>query len=329
MLKSPGIEAIVEFISGWRNIMTEGKINTGKSGLAVAAVLFASCVRVWAAGPDVPVGTLVPEIEGWALADAPQEFAPDSLYEYIDGAAESYLAYEFKALTVAQFQKPGTEASMTVEIYDMGSPLNAFGIYSVERYPENRIVAAGAQGYIEDEVLNFFVGKYYVKLVCFNGGVETARVLEGTAAKVAAKAGPGGALPAFLSVFPREGLVVNSEKYIRRNVLGFDFLRGGYLASYKHSAGEFECFALETEAGQNPDELGKKLLEFFKKDGQSVEKIPMGHRIRNRYSQQMIIAVEGRYLCGVNRVPDAAESAGETCLQSLIAALKGWAHGRQ
>jgi hypothetical protein len=274
-------------------------------------------------GPAGPAAaSLVPEIEGWSFSEAPQVFAPDNLYEYIDGAAESYLAYDFRELAVAQYQKTGSDASMTIEIYDMGSPLNAFGIYSVERYPENKIVSVGAQGYVEDEVLNFYVGGYYVKIVCFNTGDETASVLEKAAGKVAAKAGPAGSLPALLSVFPAEGLVAHSEKYIRKNVLGFDFFRNGYVASYKNGPAEFDAFVIEADKGQEPGELVKKLLEFFARDKQTVETIPLGYRIRNKYSQQMEIAVAGRFVCGVNRVPAGSEVSGEACLGRLVQALK-------
>ena len=298
--------------------------------ICLAAIAILTGIAVFPAGPgavfgdagDRPVVSLVPRIEGWTLSEDPQVFAPDSLYEYINGAAESYLAYEFRELAVAQFQKEGTEASMTVEIYDMRNPLNAFGIYSVERYPENRIVAVGTQGYAEDEVLNFFSGGYYVKLVCFNAGNETASVLEKTARLVAGQAGPQAGMPALLSVFPSGGLVPNSEKYIRKNVLGFDFLRNGYLASYKAPAGEFDAFIIEPEKGQDPGELVKRLLDFFSRDNQSVEAVPLGHRIRNKYSQQMEVGVAGRYICGVSRVPVDSDKAGAACFERLVSALE-------
>jgi hypothetical protein len=295
---------------------------TTMSVAVVIAAFIGGRGAILATSPGRAATTLVPEIEGWTLSESPQTFAPDSLYEYIDGAAESYLGYDFKELAVAQYQKPGTEASLTIEIYDMGTPLNAFGIYSVERYPENRLVVVGAQGYLEDEVLNFYVGGYYVKLVCFNAGKETPAVLENAARKVAMKAGAAGSLPPLLSVFPQDGLVANSEKYIRKNVLGFDFLRNGYLASYKVLSMEFDAFVIEADKGQDPGELVKRLLDFFARDKQSVETFALGTRVTNRYSQRMEIAVAGRFLCGVNRVSSGSEKPAEQCLERLAGAVK-------
>jgi hypothetical protein len=264
---------------------------------------------------------LVPEIEGWKLSEKPQSFFPDNLYEYIDGAAESYIGYDFKELIVAQFQKAGSGASVTLEIYDMGNGTNAFGMFSAERFPENKVVDVGTLGYIEGEVLNFIVGKEYVKIMSFDGGDGTPAVLDAFARKVSEKAGEKGTLPPLLSVFPREGIIANSEKYILRNVMGFEFLRNGYMASYKLEGTEFECFFIKADEGRDPAALLKQLLEFYAKDRQPAEDIPLGHHVRNKYGQNLYIGVSGTFLCGVNRLPDGAGKIGNRYLNSLAESL--------
>ena len=102
--------------------------------------------------PEKPadLAALLPSLEGWSLSEAVQNFLPDTLFEYIDGAAESYLAYNFQGLVVGQYKKDGAPSQeLTVEIYDLGSPRNAFGIYSMERYPESQFLQLGVQGYKE------------------------------------------------------------------------------------------------------------------------------------------------------------------------------------
>jgi hypothetical protein len=266
---------------------------------------------------------LVPEIEGWKLSEKPQSFFPEDLYEYIDGAAESYIGYDFKELVVAQFQKAGSGASVTIEIYDMGNGTNAFGIFSAERFPENKVVDVGTLGYIEGEVLNFIVGKDYVKVISFDSGDATPAVLDAFARKVAWKAGEKSTLPSLLFVFPRDGIIANSEKYVLRNVMGFEFLRNGYLASYKLDGSEFECFFIEADKGRNPAALLKRLLDFYAKDRQPAEAIPLGHHVRNKYGQNLYVGVAGRFLCGVNRLPDGAGTIGDRYLRSLAESLKG------
>ena len=67
-----------------------------------------------------------PAVEGWTLAGEVTAKAPDNLWEYNNGAAEAFLAYGFQGLSYADL-KAG-ELVVTVEIYDMGSPINAYGI---------------------------------------------------------------------------------------------------------------------------------------------------------------------------------------------------------
>ena len=99
----------------------------------------------------------------------------------------------------------------------------------------------------------------------FDSGEGTPAVLDAFARKVAGKTGEKGALPPLLSVFPRDGIIANSEKYILRNVMGFEFLRNGYMASYKLDGKEFECFIIEADKGRDPAALLKQLLDFYAK----------------------------------------------------------------
>jgi len=265
---------------------------------------------------------LVPAMEGWTLAEEPRVFQPENLYEHIDGAAESYIAYGFKELVVAQFQKAGAETSLGVEIYDMGSGTNAFGIFSAERFPENRTVDVGLLGYIEGETLNYFAGTDYVKLLCYDGGNETEVLLNRFARTIAEKIGDKGVLPAALSAFPKQGLIANSEKYIRKNVMGFEFLSNGYTASYAVDGREFECFLVETDKDQDPAALLKRLMDFHTKDTAPAETVAGGYHLKNRYGQHMFLGVLGRFLFGVIRVPEGAVEGGGAYLGLMAEALR-------
>ena len=298
-----------------------------RTSLALASLVLILAAASAQASPqktgDPALMALIPRINGWTATEKRRSYFPDTLYEYIDGAAESYIGYDFRELAVADFAQAGTPVSLTIEIYDMGNDLNAFGIYSAERFPDNKTVDIGTHGYIEGEVLNFIAGTDYVKLLCFNGGDGTAAILEAFARKVAAAAaGTSGAIPALFSVFPKDGLVPNSEKYIRRNVMGFDFLVNGYVVSYKADGAEFEGFVIEPGKGQYPSVLMKRLLDFFAGDGQTVESRPLGHHVRNKYAQNMDLGIAGGRLCGINRVPDGSRQAAAAWFERLIEAVK-------
>lgn len=72
------------------------------------------------------------EIEGWAIVGKIAVYSPKTLADYIGDAAELYLNYDFRELTVAEYRNADS-ATVVVEIYRHGSPRSAFGIYSQER----------------------------------------------------------------------------------------------------------------------------------------------------------------------------------------------------
>jgi hypothetical protein len=291
--------------------------------LALAAVLVSTAVPAVAQERQTSpaLTALVPRLEGWAPTEAPRGYFPESLFEYINGAAESYLSYDFRELLVADFQKKGTEATLTAEIYDMGDPLNAFGIYGAERYPENEPVGVGDLDYLEGEALNFLAGRYYVKLLAFGLGGETEKVLREAGSKIAGAIGPKTGLPRLVLAFPAEGLVPRSEKYIKRNFMGYEFLGNGYVAAYRSDEKEMEGFFIDAATGPQAEAALARFLEAVAADGQVPEKVPGGVKLRNRYGQTVFIGRVGSVLCGAMRVPVSLEAAGQKLFGALAASL--------
>lgn len=303
------------------------RISRARRGWAVPAALAAVLCLLPAAfmaqsrtgSPELTA--LVPRLDAWTRTEAPRSFFPESLFEYINGAAESYLSYDFRELLVVDLQKKGAEATLTLEIYDMGAPLNAFGIFGAERYPENPAVPVGELGYFEGEALNFLSGRFYVKLLGFGLGEGTASVLGDVAAKVAAAVRTKSGLPALIQAFPKESLVVRSEKYIKQNFMGYEFLRHGFVATYKVEGKDIEGFYIEGESEKGAEATLAKLLDALARDNQLPDEIALGTHTRNRYGQHLYIGRVRNVLFGVMRVPDGLEAAGLKAFSALQAAL--------
>jgi len=291
-------------------------------GVAAASLLLSAFPGGRQAKPsDSGPGRLLPSIEAWKTAEPTRTFLPDTLYEYIDGAAESYLSYDFKQLAVGQFKKDVGEGTLTLEIYDMGAAVNAFGIFSAERYPENKAVQMGDAGYLEGETLNFVAGRYYVKLLSFGLGDQAAGALDEFGRKVAAAVPEHAGLPPVLSLFPKNDRVGQSERYIKKNFMGYEFLHDGYTASYKFDGQDVEGFYIEGGSEKDAEAMLDKLLSALAADKQVPEKIALGYHVRNRYGQHLYVGRVGSILCGVSRVPGGAEGKGEELLKELTASL--------
>jgi len=269
---------------------------------------------------DSPLRSLLPEVESWKFSEDPQNYLPETLYEYINGAAEIYLAYNFKELIVGQYEKPDHSASLTIEIYDMGSGENSFGIYSAERFPDSKFISMGNQGYLEEEVLNFIVGKFYVKLLCFDCHEKSEEFLRLFSLEIAKRVKNKGSLPEILKLFPRRGLVENSEKFILHNFMGYSFLHNGYIANYRLENLEFDCFFID---GKNREDALGMLEQYLDAKGrENIQEISQGYHLKDRYYHNIYLARIENYICGVMKIKDGSEEMGERYLRQLIRSLE-------
>ena len=275
----------------------------------------------WLSGQEAMRSTLqplLPQISGWELSEPPRAYLPPTLFEYIDGAAENYLSYAFQELIVANYKRAESPATLTLEVYEMGSDRNAFGIYSSERFPESRFLPLGNEAYYEDGTLNFVVGSSYVKLLCFDCGDGDETVLRRFAGEVETKVREKGRLPELLQVFPRDGLVAHSEKFILHNVLGFAFLHDGFIAGYKVQDQEFDLFIIEAKDEREAGDMLTRYLDIQKKNNQTPETIPAGIRFKDRYAKNVYLARAGNLVLGVMRIQDGLEETGVRYLEALL-----------
>jgi hypothetical protein len=250
-----------------------------------------------------PVGEFppFPEIKGWKQTGGILTFSPRKLYDYIDGAADLYLTYDFQELKVAEYQNE-KKASVTVEIYRHKTPTQAFGIYSQERLSNANFLEIGGQGFIEKDILIFTQANYYVKINSADTGAEDEEVLLTFAKKVAENLGEKGSLPPLLSSFPEEGKKKNSEKFIAKNFLGYSFFLSGFTADYDLSGKKFKLFVME---GDNPEDCRRMIRKYLEKVGKPRENIGEGHyTLQDPYHGEMDFSWKGKYIWGVLNLGD-------------------------
>ena len=293
-----------------------------KSTILTGLFLLFVSLALGQAGSQCILPSLLPKPSGWALTEAPATYVPGTIFEYIDGAAESYLSYGFRELIVGNYKEVDSGATLTVEIYDMEDEVRAFGIYGAERYPESQFLAIGNQGYWEEGTLNFIVGGFYVKLLCFDCGKDAEKVLTSVAREVEKKVPDKGKLPPLLGLFSVEGLIPNSEKFLLQNVLGYDFLHHGYLASGRAQDQEFELFIIEGRDGKDAQAMMTRYLDSQRESGQAVRPTDFGFHVRDRYSGNIYLARSGSLILGVMKIKDGFEGLGQKYLGLLAQAAK-------
>ena len=120
-----------------------------------------------------------------------------------------------------------------VELYRHNSSANAFGIYSQERNPGYKFIEIGTQGYIEEKVLNFLCGVYYVKISSHREGSAGIDGMALVGRRVADHLHQEPGWPAPLALLPAEKRLPNTETYIAENFLGYRALHSAFTARYE------------------------------------------------------------------------------------------------
>jgi hypothetical protein len=169
-------------------------------------------------------------------AGAIELYDPENLYEYIDGAADVFLAFDFAALVHVVYQYGAVE--VTVDVYDMGQLDNAFGIFASERGASVSPCAIGTAGYSAETILNFYHGRFYVKLSAFSEQAAPGPALERLARLVAERIGGEASAPGELKLIPETDRATNSVRFLRRAPLGHEFLGPAFLAKFGHAGHE-------------------------------------------------------------------------------------------
>lgn len=189
-----------------------------------------------------------PELEGFKKISKYPVYLPENLWDFIDGAADSYLALGFIDLHVVEYKK-GKDV-IKLEIYRHSDHTMAFGIYASERSPSYRFMNLGSQGYVADGAINFFKGNYYVKLRTYSKKPRTLQSEESLALRVAGALEGETDMPLLLTQFPDEGKKKNEETYVNESVLGHQFLSSAFKAIYQVGNDNFSIFLMKLKSPQ-------------------------------------------------------------------------------
>jgi hypothetical protein len=162
--------------------------------------------------------SLPSEAGGWKWDKKEMDYDSRTLFKYIDGAAELYLAYGFESLTVRRFEK-SNQPPLIVELYKMASSEDAYGVFSFEHQDEAVGIGQGSE--FGGGLLRFWKGKYFVSIYAEGEGGEVESGILATGRGVANSIPAAGVEPILVGFIPGKnvGLVDRSVRYLRSHVL--------------------------------------------------------------------------------------------------------------
>ena len=162
------------------------------------------------------IGRSIPRTVGaWQASGEDKYYDRGSLYDYMDGGAEVYLAFDLRRVLARKYAGPqGKE--LTLDVYDMGSSEEAFGVFSCDREDPAADIGQGATyGF---GLLRFHQGRYFVTVMTAEEDEASGRAVLEVGRAAAAALGPPGPLPGLLGALPPEGLRPDRTSFFHAEV---------------------------------------------------------------------------------------------------------------
>jgi hypothetical protein len=265
---------------------------------------------IWngASSEALTLASLLPEEmpEGWALAENPQNYTKKTLFEHLDGQAEIFLKYGFqKSIFAIYYDREKSGNQIELDIYDMGSVLQAFGIFSRFR-AEGQAMGIGLDSYLNGQSALFYQGKYFVMLYATESNSSILKKFSINASKKIPDRRPP---PREIGYFPKNGLKPGSIRYFPEGLLGHRFLGRGFQGAYiekvevQDKDREFNLFFALFKDSKDASHALKAYKDYLSKKGKIrsdplMRFGPYSFSGEDPYQGQMIVTQSGIYLLG-------------------------------
>jgi hypothetical protein len=163
---------------------------------------------------------LLPEsLDGWRRSEATQIYDRENLFDYINGGAEIYLAYDFQQLAVQKYALKMDDSlqrkSVIAEVWQMNSAADAYGVYSLDQMLKD--VDIGQKGGYDFGLLRFWKGRYFVKILGLEDNLKETILKLGRFIEKEIK--EQGKLPSLVSKLPSDSLMKRSVRFFHKSII--------------------------------------------------------------------------------------------------------------
>jgi hypothetical protein len=174
-----------------------------------------------------------------------RSFTKDNLYEYVNGHAEYFISSGFTSLSVGEYSlqhSTNGEPDVVIDIYDMGTSIQAFGILSDESGGQLSEISNGLSGFKTPLGLSFTKGQYFIKVSAYNENVSLDKITGSIERRIVAGSDP---FPEF-SHLPDIGEVVTT-RFIKEDYRGLDFVKNVIEREYRVDGENIQIFVVTVE----------------------------------------------------------------------------------
>lgn len=155
------------------------------------------------------------ELKTLKTSDDPQMAAGPELFQLINGGAELFHEYGFKQ-AILQDYTFGDGNILSLEVYEMASSFDAYGIFTMRGGTEGNSAPFGHEGLLASYYTCFWKGTYFVTITGMTQSAETLHALRILARAVDKKISDAGEKPALVNWVVIPGQTPEYLKYFRR-----------------------------------------------------------------------------------------------------------------
>jgi hypothetical protein len=185
-------------------------------------ILAAVCLAVWPAiaRAEAPADALVAiaarvprEIQALRAAGADNRYDTRTIFDYLDGGAEVYLAFRMRSCLAREYA--AGDLVVTLDLFEMGSAADAYGMFTHDQDGEFLPIGQGAL--LRSGWLSLRKGRFFVSVTATQPSARALVLAVGNA--TASAIDDLGPAPDLLGRLPQAGLVPRSVRFLRSPVL--------------------------------------------------------------------------------------------------------------
>jgi hypothetical protein len=249
----------------------------------ITTVFFAICVAglvlfsTLSAATLESLGDALPKkVMGWTKAGDDQIYDDQTIFEYIDGAAEVYRAYGMKKCFSRRYTHSEGSA-IILDIFEMASPQDAFGVFTHDL--DGDPLDLGQDALYRAGWYRFWKDRFFVSMTIDQESETADQAARELGKAVASLIGMDGPRPVILSYFPSEGLqsarirffhdsnLLNTHYYLSdENILHLNSRTDAALASYGGSRGSAEVLLVRYPDREKASRAHKDFLAHYLPD---------------------------------------------------------------
>jgi len=271
-------------------------------GTAAAGCAGGSSVVELSPAPPFPITALIPPsqtVPGWEMADPVREYPGRRLFDFIDGAGEVHMTYNFVTAATADYAND-KDQFISVSVFRVATSQDAYGLNSYYSPSRGRPVDVGNDGKVRRGTCLCWKGSYYVAVE----GDPTAKldpVAEAFARWVTEQIPQEGSPPDLVALLPTEGRKTDPPVFLHQPLI--------------LSGLSFQAVAVEPSALGLNERCDMVVASYEGRFALSVTRYPDEASAQSGlgpYGEGSVLATRvGRYLVATTSTSAAARSAFE------------------